>query len=335
MTRAIIKTKEKQTKVSLMSLKVALQMDPVEDLLYHKDNTYALGLEAQKRGHSLYYYTPSMLQLEDGQVSARAHSVKFSRDENARYVLGEEEIINLKDDIDIILMRQDPPFDMSYITATHILEHLKGHTLVLNDPVEVRNAPEKLLVTHFADLAPATLITADKKALLEFYKKYGNIILKPLYSKGGEQIYHVDENSFNLSTLLEMFEMFYKEPIIAQKYIPEARKGDKRIILIDGEPAGAVLRVPAKNEARANTSVGAAHHKTTLNDRELEICARLKPILQERDLVFTGIDVIGDYLTEINVTSAGGLTFINGLDGTTLEVDLWDAFERKYKEKFG
>tara|TARA_R110001592_G_scaffold79054_1_gene236683 strand:+ start:17400 stop:18359 length:960 start_codon:yes stop_codon:yes gene_type:complete len=315
-----------------MPLKVAIQMDPVEKITFDVDNTYVLGLEAQKRGHSLYYYTPDQLRLEDGRVSAAAYPITFHLDENKRYTLGEKTIIDLHDDIDLVLMRQDPPFDMRYITATHMLDHLKGDTLVLNDPTEVRNAPEKIWATHFPDLVPATLITADKNALLDFYKKYGNIVLKPLYSKGGEQIYHVDTNSFNLSTLLEMFEMFYKEPIIAQKYIPEARQGDKRVILIDGEPAGATLRVPAAGEARANTNVGSTHVKTTLTERDLEICARLKPYLQERNLVFTGIDIIGDYLTEINVTSPGGFIFVNAIDGTHLEVNLWDAFEKKVNE---
>ena len=318
-------------KVKFMSLKVAIQMDSIADVNIKKDSTFVLGLEAQKRGYELYYYQAPDLRLEDGHVTARAQKLELRREFGNHYSVGDKEVINLADDIDIVLMRQDPPFDMTYITATHILDHLKGKTLVLNDPAEVRNAPEKLLVTHFVDLAPATLITSDRNALLDFHERYGNIILKPLYGNGGEQVYHIDTNSFNLNALLEMFEEFYREPIIAQKYIPEARKGDKRIILIDGEPAGAVLRVPTEGEARANFDAGGSGVKATLNAREREICDRIGPLLKERNLVFTGIDVIGDYLTEINVTSPTGLQQINTLDDVCLEAQLWDVFEAKLK----
>lgn len=315
-----------------MSLKIAIQMDPIADVDIEKDSTFVLGLEAQKRGYTLYHYLTETLRMEDGVVSARANRLELRREQGNHYTLGEEEIINLRDDVDVVLMRQDPPFDMAYITATHLLDHITDDTLVLNNPYEVRNAPEKLLVTHFPDLAPATLITSDKQALLDFYKKYGNMILKPLYGNGGAQIYHIDENSFNLNSLLEMFEQFYREPIIAQKYVPEARKGDKRIILIDGKPAGAVLRVPADNDARANFHAGGSAQKTTLTEQELYICERIGPELKKRGLTFVGIDVIGDYLTEINVTSPTGLQEINELDGVCLEAQLWDAFEEKLKK---
>lgn len=321
----------KATKLCEMTMKIAIQMDPIENIDINKDSTFVLALEAQKRGYKLYHYLAQHLQLEDGVVTARAKPLEVRRKENDHFTFGEEEVINLKDDIDVVLVRQDPPFDMGYITATHILDHVSDETLVMNDPSGIRNAPEKLLVTHFSDLAPTTLITSDRYAILDFYKRYGNIILKPLYGNGGAQVYHIDENSFNLNALLDMFEEFYKEPIIAQKYIPEARRGDKRIILIDGEPAGAVLRVPAGNDARANFHAGGSAQKTTLTETDLHICKRIGPELKKRGLVFVGIDVIGEYLTEINVTSPTCLQEINELDGVCLEAQIWDAFEARYK----
>ncbi|PCJ99797.1 MAG: glutathione synthase [Zetaproteobacteria bacterium] len=315
-----------------MSLKIAIQMDSIQNINIDKDSTFVLALEAQKRGYTLYHYFVSALRLEDGQVTAKANKLEVRREQGNHFTLGDSEIINLKTDVDIVLMRQDPPFDMSYITATHILDHITDDTLVMNNPAHVRNAPEKLLVTHFTDLAPPTLITADQGALRDFYKKHGNVILKPLYGNGGEQVYHIDENSFNLNTLLEMFEAFYKEPIIIQKYLPEARKGDKRIILIEGEAVGAVLRVPAADDARANFHAGGSAQKTTLTEREKQICRTIAPELKKRGLVFVGIDIIGDYLTEINVTSPTGLQEINTLDGVCLEAQLWDAFEARLKK---
>ncbi len=314
-----------------MSLKIAIQMDPIGQIDIDKDSTFVLALEAQKRGYTLYHYLPSALHMEDGVVTARANKLTLRREHGNHFTLGEDEIISLRDDIDIVLMRQDPPFDMGYITATHMLDHVTNDTLVLNNPHHVRNAPEKLLVTYFSNLAPATLISSERRALLDFYEKHGNVILKPLYGNGGAQIYHIDENSFNLNSLLDMFEEFYNEPIIAQKYIPEARLGGKRIILIDGEPAGAVLRVPAENDARANFHAGGSAQKTELTKQDLEICSAIGPTLKERGLVFVGIDVIGEYLTEINVTSPTCLQEINALNNVCLEAQLWDVFEEKYK----
>ena len=315
-----------------MSLKVAIQMDAIENFNIKKDSTFVIGLEALKRGYDLYYYLVPDLRFEDGKVLAKARKVtELRREVGNHFSANDTEAIDLKEDIDIVLMRQDPPFDMNYITATHILDHLKGHTLVLNDPSSVRNAPEKLLVTHFPQYIPETLITSDSEAIRDFWQKHKKIILKPLYGNGGEQIYLIDENNLNINALLEMFDKFYNEPIIAQRYIPEATEGDKRIILIDGEVAGAVLRVPAKGEARANFDAGGTGVKSTLTEREIEICEALKPLLKEQNLVFTGIDIIGDYITEINVTSPTGLQQINQLDGVCLESDLWDAFERKLK----
>ena len=322
-----------QTKVKIMPLKVALQMDPIENINIEKDSSFALGIEAQKRGYELYYYQVKDLRLENGKVQAFVYPVHLRKEKGNHYTLGEAKIINLGEEMDTILIRQDPPFDMNYITATYILEHIKDQTLILNDPTEIRNSPEKILVTYFPDLAPETLITSDKNAIKDFYNKHKNVILKPLYGNGGEQIFHIDENGLNINALLEMFDTVYKEPIIAQKYIPEVRKGDKRIILIDGEIAGAFVRVPVKGETRANLDAGGASHKAVITDRDKEICERLKPVLKERNLVFTGIDIIGDYITEINVTSPTGIMNINKLEGTCLESDLWDAFERKLEER--
>ncbi len=315
-----------------MTLKIAIQMDHIKDIDIDKDSTFLLAMEAQSRGYELYHYLAPALRLEDGRVTALANKLEVRFEHGNHYSLGSDELIDLKDDIDIVLMRQDPPFDMAYITATHILDHITSDTLVMNNPAQVRNSPEKLLVTHFPDLAPPTLITSDGAAILDFYKRYGNIILKPLYGCGGEQVYHIDENSLNINALLEMFEKFYHEPIIAQKYIPEARNGDKRIILIDGKPAGAVLRVPAANDSRANFHAGGEAQKTSLTKREQEICTAIGLELKKRGLVFVGIDIIGDYLTEINVTSPTGLQEINALDNICLESQLWDAFERKLGE---
>lgn len=312
-----------------MPRKLAIQMDPIHDINIDKDSTFVLALEAQARGYEVYHYLPHALRLENGRVTARAHKMTVRREYGNHYSFAEAEVIDLAADIDIVLVRQDPPFDMAYITATHILDHITDHTLVMNNPDSIRNAPEKLLVTHFPDLAPATLITADQGAMKDFHAHHGEMILKPLFGCGGEQVYHVRKDGKNLNTILEMFAQFYREPIIAQAYIKEAPQGDKRIILIDGEPAGAVLRVPDAADGRANFHVGGSAQKTTLTAREKDICARIAPTLKERGLVFVGIDVIGDYLTEINVTSPTGLQEINALDGVCLEAQIWDAFERR------
>jgi glutathione synthase len=229
-------------------------------------------------------------------------------------------------------MRQDPPFDMAYITATHLLEHIHPSTLVVNDPAEVRNAPEKLFVTHFADLMPPTLITSDRARIAEFRREHGDIILKPLYGNGGAGVFHLRPEDENLNAMLELFTQLYREPVIVQRYVPEVRGGDKRIILVDGEPAGAVLRLPAEGEARANFHAGGRPAKTTLSARDREICELIGPALKERGLVFVGIDVLGDYLTEINVTSPTGIQEIDRLDGVKIAALLWDAIERRHRE---
>ncbi|MFM2130577.1 MAG: glutathione synthase [Pseudomonadota bacterium] len=314
-----------------MSLAVAFQMDPLERINPAADSTYMLALEAVKRKHALYHYLPQDLSLSQGRVSARARSFTARRDPARPFDTGKEEVIDLAA-LDVVLMRQDPPFDMAYITATHLLEHVHPETLVVNDPVRVRNAPEKLFVTHFAELMPPTLITSDRASILEFRDEYRDIIIKPLFGNGGAGVFHVQPGDENLNALLELFTQLYREPVVVQKYLPDVRKGDKRIILIDGEAAGAVNRVPASGEARANLHVGGRAEKASLTTRERDICAAIGPTLREHGLVFVGIDVIGDYLTEINVTSPTGIQEINRFDGVNLESRIWDAIELRVAE---
>ena len=311
-----------------MGLAVALQMDPIETVNIDADSTFVLALEAQARGHRLYHYLPRALSLRDGQLTAQARRLELRRERGRHFTLGSVERLDLRQ-MDVILMRQDPPFDMAYITATHLLEHVREEVLVINDPVSVRNAPEKLFATHFDGLMPPTLITSDREAILDFRREHGEIIVKPLFGNGGAGVFRVTPEDENLNALLELFTQLYREPIIVQRYLPEVRQGDKRIIIIDGEPAGAVLRVPPQGEARANLHVGGAARKTTLTPRETAICAAIGPTLRGQGLLFVGIDVIGDYLTEINVTSPTGIQEINRLDGVALEQRVWDAIERQ------
>jgi glutathione synthase len=311
-----------------MSLAVAIQMDPIESINIDADSTFVLALEAQRRGHGLFHYLPRHLAFRDGRLLARARPLQVRRERGNHATLGAPEMLDLAT-VDVILMRQDPPFDMSYITATHLLEHVHPRTLVVNDPVHVRNAPEKLFVTHFDGLMPPTLITSDRDEILAFRREHCDIIVKPLFGNGGAGVFHITEGDENLNALLEMFTQLYREPVIVQRYIPEVRAGDKRIILTDGVAVGAVSRVPTAGEARSNLHVGGKAVKATLTPREREICAAIGPALRERGLIFVGIDVIGDYLTEINVTSPTGLQEINRLDGVMLEKGLWDAIEAR------
>ncbi len=311
-----------------MGLAIAIQMDPIETINIDADSTFVLALEAQRRGHALYHYLPRQLSLRDGRLLARARRLELRRERNRHFSLGPVETIELVA-MDVILMRQDPPFDMAYITATHLLEHVREEVLVVNDPVSVRNAPEKLFATHFKGLMPPTLISSDREQIVAFRAEHGDIILKPLFGNGGAGVFRLRPDDENLNALLEMFTQLYREPIMVQRYLPEIRRGDKRIIIIDGEPAGGVLRVPAAGEARANLHVGGTAMKTTLTEREREICFAIGPTLSERGLVFVGIDVIGDFLTEVNVTSPTGLQEINRLDGVTLETRVWDAIEAR------
>ncbi|MCW2235458.1 glutathione synthase [Azospirillum canadense] len=314
-----------------MSLAVAFQMDPIESINIDTDSSFMMALEAQKRGHTLYHYHPRDLSLTGNKLTARVREMSVVRQKGAHYTLGESKLVDLST-MDVVLMRQDPPFDMAYITATHLLEHIQPKVLVLNDPAEVRNAPEKLFVTHFPDLMPPTLITSDKQAILDFRAQYKDIIVKPLFGNGGAGVFHLKPDDENLGSLLELFTQLYREPVIVQKYLPEIRQGDKRIILIDGEPAGAVSRMPQDGEARANFHAGGSAKKTDLTPREQEICKAIGPVLRKKGLLFVGIDVIGDYMTEINVTSPTGIQEINRLNGSALEATLWDAIERRHRE---
>ena len=277
-----------------------------------------------------FHYLPDDLSLRNGRLLARARPLALRREHGAHATLGAAETIDLAS-LDIVLMRQDPPFDMAYITATHLLERIHPGTLVVNDPEAVRNAPEKLFVTQFVDIMPPTLITRSGEAIRAFRREYGDIILKPLYGNGGAGVVHIAPDSDNLNALIEMFSEFYREPIVVQEYVPAVRRGDKRIILIEGRAVGAVNRVPAEGEARSNMHVGGRPEKVAMSPRDLEICETIGPVLREQGLVFAGIDVIGDYLTEINVTSPTGLQEVNRFDGTVLEADIWDAIEHRYR----
>ncbi|OFX10874.1 MAG: glutathione synthase [Alphaproteobacteria bacterium RIFOXYD12_FULL_60_8] len=310
----------------MSSLTVAIQMDPLEGIDIFADSTFVLALEAQRRGHALFHHLPQDLSFKQGRVTARARPMQVRREKGNHFTTGAATLLDLSQ-VDVVLMRQDPPFDMAYITATHILEHIHPKTLVVNDPVSVRNAPEKLFVTHFPDLMPPTLITSDRREIETFRAEQGDIIVKPLYGNGGAGVFHIPPGDENLNALLELFTAVYREPVIVQKYLPEVRRGDKRIILIDGQAAGAVNRVPKAGEARSNLHVGGRAEKASLTSREHDICAAIGPTLKEKGLIFVGIDVIGDYLTEINVTSPTGLQEINGFDGTCLEAKIWDAIE--------
>jgi glutathione synthase len=309
-----------------MSLAVAIQMDPIESVNIDGDSTFALALEGQRRGHRLFHYLPRDMSLDHTRVYARTRALSVQRVKGDHARLGEFERLDLAA-MDVVLMRQDPPFDMAYITATHLLERIHPATLVVNDPVHVRNAPEKLFVTHFPELMPPTLITTRRDEVLAFRREHKDIIVKPIFGNGGAGVFHIGPEDENLNALLEMFTGLSREPIIIQRYLPAVRAGDKRIILIDGRAAGAVRRVPPPGEARANLHVGGRAEKTGLTSRERDICAAIGPALRERGLVFVGIDVIGDYLTEINVTSPTGIQEIDRFDGVSLEAEIWDAIE--------
>jgi glutathione synthase len=315
-----------------MPLRVAIQMDPIESVNIDGDSSFVMGLSAEARGHKLWHYHPRQLSLRNGVAVARARPMTLRRKKGDHFTLGDEEVIELKT-MDVILMRQDPPFDMSYITATHILESVHPETLVVNDPVHVRNAPEKLFVTHFPELMPPTVITSDRQEILAFRAEHKDIIVKPLFGNGGAGVFHIAPGDENLGALLELFTQLYREPIIVQRYLPEVRQGDKRIILIDGEPVGAINRVPAAGEARSNMHVGGRPEHAGLTARDKEICAAIGPALRERGMIFVGIDVIGNYMTEINVTSPTGLQEVNRFEKVVLEDRIWDAIEKRLGRK--
>ncbi|HER26373.1 MAG TPA: glutathione synthase, partial [Rhodospirillales bacterium] len=296
-----------------MTKTVALQMDPVESIDIDGDSTFVLGLEAQVRGYGLYHYQPRDLSFSDGRLWARARALTLRREQGNHFDLGAPQMIDLGK-IDVVLMRQDPPFDMGYITATHLLDHIHPQTLVVNDPASVRNAPEKLFATLFPDLMPPTLISADPVTIREFRAEHKDIIIKPLYGNGGIGVFRLRPEDDNLNALLEVFAEKSSEPLMVQAFLAQVIEGDKRIILIDGDPVGAINRVPPQGEIRSNMHIGGTPLKSTLTSREHDICAAIGPELKRRGLVFTGIDVIGDFLTEINVTSPTGLQEINAFD---------------------
>ncbi len=311
-----------------MSLHVAIQMDPIETIDINADSTFAMALEAQARGHTLYYYNPHRLSFRHGRLIAYAWPLTVRPVKGGHFSLGEQAALDVAE-MDVVLMRQDPPFDMAYITSTHLLEHVHPQTLVVNDPAHVRNAPEKLFVTHFVELMPPTLISSDPQEIKAFRRDYKDIIIKPLFGAGGAGVFHLKPDDENLSALLEMFTRLGREPVIVQQYLPEIRQGDKRILLIEGEPVGAVARIPQSGEARANFHSGGQPRKVELSRRDRDICAAIGPALRERGLIFVGIDVIGDYMTEINVTSPTGIHEINRLDGVNLQAKVWDAIEAR------
>ncbi len=311
-----------------MGLNVAFQMDPIDRIDIRGDSTFALLLEAQRRGHALFYYTPPNLSLLHGELIASGHTLKVEDKPGAHYALTDPRTVDLSE-MDVVHLRQDPPFDMSYITTTHLLERIHPKTLVVNDPANVRNAPEKVFVLDFLDLMPPTLVTRNLADTRAFREEYKDIILKPLYGNGGAAVFRLSPEDTNLGSLVELFQTVFREPFMVQQYRPEVRKGDKRIILVDGEIAGAINRLPAADETRSNMHVGGKPEPSELTKRDREICGRLGPELKKRGLIFVGIDVIGDYLTEINVTSPTGIREVKRFGGADIAAMIWDVIEAK------
>ncbi|SFO27410.1 glutathione synthase [Sphingomonas sp. OK281] len=313
-----------------MSLTVAVQMDPLDSINIAGDSTFALMLSAQDRGHKLFHYSAEDLNYRDGKVWAKAHPVTVQRVVGDHFSVGEPANLDLGDEADVVLMRQDPPFDLGYITATHLLERIADKTLVVNDPAQVRNAPEKVFVLDYPQFMPPTLVTRSLDEARKFLAEHGAIVIKPLHGNGGKAIFKVESDGANLSALMEVFNMTWREPHMVQAFLPDVAKGDKRIVLIDGEVAGAINRLPGEGEIRSNLAVGGSAEKSVLTDKEREICAVLGPELKKRGLLFVGIDVIGGtWLTEINVTSPTGIVAISNFDGTDVAGMIWDAIEAK------
>ena len=313
-----------------MPLRVAVQMDPIDRIDIIGDSTFALLLEAQQRGHDIFYYTPADLSLHGDRLLARGQSLKVEDKHGAHFELTAPRVENLAD-LDVVLLRQDPPFDMAYITTTYLLERIHPRTLVVNDPAHVRNAPEKLFVLDFLDLMPPTLITRALTDVQAFRAEYKDIIIKPLYGNGGAAVFRIKPGDGNLSSMVELFQTVFREPFMVQEYRPEVKQGDKRIILVNGEIAGALNRVPQADETRSNLHVGGTAVPVELNNRDREICASLKPELKRRGLIFTGIDVIGPYLTEINVTSPTGIRQVKAFGGNDIAAMIWDVIEEKVR----
>ena len=313
-----------------MGLTVAVQMDPVERINIAGDSTFALMLEAQARGHKLVYYTPERLSIRDRRATAMAQALTVRDVKGDHFSLGEPVLTDIGE-TDVVLLRQDPPFDLAYITSTHILEQIHPKTLVVNDPASVRNAPEKLFVLQFPRLMPSTLVSRDRAAIEAFREEHGDVVMKPLYGNGGAAVFKVSRKDPNFGSLFDLFSVTFREPWVIQRFLPKVTEGDKRIILVDGEAMGAVNRVPAENDIRSNMVRGGAARPTDLTPRELEICATIGPELKKRGLIFVGIDVIDGNLTEINVTSPTGLRAIKNLGGPDLAASIWDVIEAKRK----
>ena len=313
-----------------MTLRVAVQMDPLDKINIAGDSTFALMLAAQERGHRLFHYAAGDLSYRDGRLTAPAHPVTVQRVAGDHYRFEDVRTIDLADDVDVVLMRQDPPFDLAYITATHLLERIQGQTLVVNDPAAVRNAPEKLFVLDYAEFMPPTLITRRLEEARAFHAEHGEVVVKPLYGNAGSAVFHVGKTDANLAALTELLGQVWREPFMVQAFLPDVSKGDKRIVLVDGEPAGAVNRLPKAGEIRSNLAVGGTGAATELTPREREICAKLGPELAKRGLLFVGIDVIAGYLTEINVTSPTGIVAIDRFNGTDTPSLIWDAIEARF-----
>jgi glutathione synthase len=316
-----------------MPLRVAVQMDPLEGIGIAGDSTFALMLSAQARGHVLFHYLAGDLSYEDGRVRALARSVTVQRVEGDHFSAGDPVTLDLADDIDVVLLRQDPPFDIGYITATYLLERIAGETLVVNDPASVRDCPEKLFVLDFARFMPPTLITRSLDELRRFHAAHGEIVLKPLHGNAGAAVFRVPRDGMNLASIAELFSRIWPEPFIAQAFLPAVAEGDKRIILVDGEVAGAINRLPGAGEIRSNLAAGGRAEQSQLTAREREICAALAPELKRRGLLFVGIDVIGGMLTEINVTSPTGIVALDRFDGSDSAGLIWDAIERRLADR--
>ncbi len=311
-----------------MPLKIACQMDPIDRIDIRGDSTFAILLEAQRRGHDIFYYTPQNLALHGDKLIARGETLRVEDKAGAHFATSDQRAVDLAS-LDVVLLRQDPPFDMAYITTTHLLERIHPKTLVVNDPAHVRNAPEKIFVLDFLDLMPPTIVTRSLDDVLAFRREMKDIIVKPLYGNGGASVFRIGPEDTNVAALVELFQSVFREPFMVQQYRAEVRAGDKRIILIDGEVAGAINRVPAEGETRSNLHVGGTAKAVELTERDREICARLGPELRRRGLLFTGIDVIGPYLTEINVTSPTGIRQVKAFGGADIAALIWDAIEKK------
>lgn len=312
-----------------MTIKIAFQMDHIGSIDIDGDSSFRLAVEAQKRGYQLFYYLPSDLYYREGKVIAEGHSLRVSYDRSDYYSLGPKQVINFEE-INVVWLRQDPPFDMFYITTTHLLEQIKDHTLVVNNPFWVRNYPEKLIVLDFPDIIPATLITRNMHEVRKFRDNHGDVIIKPLFGNGGAGIFKIGAEDGNLNSLCEMFFQSSREPIIVQEYLPEITEGDKRVILVDGKPVGAINRIPQEGETRSNLHVGGTANQTKLTEGDYSICSRIENTLADNGLIFAGIDIIGNKLTEINITSPTGIVELEKFDGINVAGLIWDAIEKKF-----